>query len=133
MPRFPMIRVMGSKAKSTSSRGFSAGRLSSAGRLIWRTMSILGVTLGPPRLGTAGQHWTVVAPLGFFVGAPVRDGAHGPDEGSVDAHDPGGQRRAGRLVHERHELVRKAGHCAGNADAADVGAAANAVHPAALG
>ena len=41
--------------------------------------------------------------------------------------------RAGRLVHERHELVGEAGHGAADADAADVGAAADAGHPAALG
>src|SRR5690606_5911688 len=36
-------------------------------------------------------------------------------------------------VHERHELVREPGHGAGDADPADVGAAADAVHPTALG
>ena len=41
--------------------------------------------------------------------------------------------RARRLVHERHELVGEAGHGAADADAADVGAAADAGHPAALG
>src|SRR6185295_3763284 len=40
---------------------------------------------------------------------------------------------AGGLVHERHELVGEAGHRAADADPADVGTAAHAVDPAALG
>ena len=42
------------------------------------------------------------------------------------------QQRARRLIHERHELVGKARHRAADADAADVRAAADARHPAAL-
>jgi hypothetical protein len=36
------------------------------------------------------------------------------------------------LVHERHELVGKSGHCATDTDAADIWATANAAHPSEL-
>src|SRR5262245_25754575 len=45
----------------------------------------------------------------------------------------GGQPPQAVHVHERHEPVGEAGHRARHADAADVGAAADAVHPAANG
>src|SRR6185369_12262243 len=54
------------------------------------------------------------------------------DERTVDLDERARERAAGRLVHERHELVREARHRAGDADAADVRTAADAVHPAAL-
>src|SRR4249919_1163502 len=43
------------------------------------------------------------------------------------------QLRPGWLVHERHELVGEARHRAADADAADVGAAADSVDPTSLG
>src|SRR5436190_1855257 len=39
---------------------------------------------------------------------------------------------SGRLVHERHELIRKPRHGAGDANAADIRTAADPPHPAAL-
>ena len=56
-----------------------------------------------------------------------------PDRLAVRADDRGRELAAGRLVHERHELVREARHGAADADAADVRAAADAVDPAAFG
>src|SRR5881398_247725 len=52
--------------------------------------------------------------------------------GLVAGGDRRGQPAAGRSVHERHELVGEAGHRAADADAADVRAAADPGHPAAL-
>src|ERR1700735_4650441 len=50
----------------------------------------------------------------------------------VGRHRSGRKQRAGRLVHERHELVRKARHGASDANPADVWTTANSAHPAAL-
>src|SRR5690349_3792296 len=41
--------------------------------------------------------------------------------------------RPGRLVHERHELVRKARHRARDADSADIRTPTNPAHPTAFG
>src|SRR3954470_15820654 len=86
----------------------------------------------PPWVEAAGELGTVVTPLRFLVDGDVGDAAHPPDEGPVWLDDHAGEAATWRLVHERHELVREAGHGAADADAADVGAAADAVHPAAL-
>src|SRR3954451_10186073 len=86
-----------------------------------------------PWVEAAGELGTVVTPLRFLVDGDVGDAAHPPDEGPVWLDDHAGEAATWRLVHERHELVREAGHGAADADAADVGAAAHAVHPAALG
>ena len=53
------------------------------------------------------------------------------DRAVAELHDRRGGGAALVLVHERHELVREAGHRARHADAADVRAAADAVDPAA--
>ena len=42
------------------------------------------------------------------------------------------QQRARRLIHERHEFVRKSGHGAADADPSDVRATADPAHPSAL-
>src|SRR4051794_33103008 len=80
-----------------------------------------------------GQLTAAVPPLRLPVDRIVGDGAEATDHPAVHANDRRRQDAAGRLVHEGHELVGEAGHGAGDADAADVGAAADAVHPAALG
>src|SRR4029077_17794606 len=74
-----------------------------------------------------------LAPLGLLVSGPRGESAQSADHGAVHRARRGGDLRPGRLVHEGHELVREAGHGAGNADAAHVRAAAHAVDPAALG
>src|SRR5207248_11226951 len=74
-----------------------------------------------------------LAPLGLFVGGLRGEAAESADHGAVHRARGGGDLGPGWLVHERHELVREAGHGAGDADAADVRAAAHAVDPAALG
>src|SRR5437764_14642424 len=56
------------------------------------------------------------------------------DRPAIGGDRLGREAGAGRLVHEGglHELVGEAGHGAADADTADVGAAADAVHPAAF-
>src|SRR6202042_3801720 len=50
----------------------------------------------------------------------------------VGRHGSGRKQRAGRLVHERHELVRKCRHGASGANSADVWTNANSTNPAAF-
>src|SRR5687767_14754426 len=73
------------------------------------------------------------APLGFLVDRPGGDVPQRSDCPAVDADRRGGQLSTGGLVHERHELVGEAGHRATDADATDIGTAANAVDPATFG
>src|SRR5690606_19853561 len=87
----------------------------------------------PPGLIPAGQLGAVVVPLRFLVGRPVGDRAQPAYQRAVAGGERAGEGAARGLVHERHELVREPGHGAGDADPADVGAAADAVHPTALG
>src|SRR5579863_8200588 len=73
-----------------------------------------------------------MAPLRFFVDSFVGEGAQRLDRLPVD---PDRCRRdfcTGRLIHERHELVRESRHGAADADAADVRASPDAGHPPAL-
>src|SRR3984885_9000226 len=135
MPRLPTILVIGSQAISTSPDAGSwvvviASYLSSsAGRPANRPRRPVSpgllvarqevVALGPPlRLG-----------IGRLGGEAAQRADHGPVQHAGGARHP----RAGRLVHERHELVREARHRARDAVAADVRAAADAVDPAPLG
>src|SRR5213596_2873569 len=115
MPRLPTILVMGSQVISVSSGAAS-------------------VVIASPRLLVAGAEFGALhAPLRLLV---QRAGGIATEAAYHRAvHTARGRRhgRARRLIHERHELVREAGHRAGDADAAHVGAAAHAVDPAALG
>src|SRR5947209_19974468 len=122
MPRLPTILVIGSQVISVS------GDCSAA----WDSFST--VVIRSPRLLVAGAEFGAVpAPLRFLVHGLGREAAQAADHRPVHAAGGGGHGRARRLVHERHELVGEAGHRAGDADAADVRAAAHAVDPAALG
>src|SRR6516164_5725476 len=73
-----------------------------------------------------------MSPLWLFVQSALCKGAQRSHHAAIDADLGGRELGAGRLVHERHELVRKARHGATDANAPDVGAAADAGHPAAL-
>src|SRR5580700_4015447 len=87
-----------------------------------------------PRLLVAGAEFGALhAPARFLIRRAGGETAEAAYDRAV--HAAGGRRdaRPGRLVHERHELVGEPGHRAGDADAADVRAAAHAVDPAALG
>src|SRR5581483_7097413 len=115
MPRLPTILVMGSQVISVSSGAAS-------------------VVIASPRLLVAGAEFGALhAPLRFLVDRLGGEAPQAADHRPVHAAGGGGHGRARRLVHERHELVRAAGHRAGDADAAHVRAAAHAVDPAALG
>src|SRR5437016_2215255 len=75
-----------------------------------------------------------MSPLRLRVHRRLRVLAQLADGAAVGGDGLGGEFGAGRFVEEGrlHELVGEAGHRAADADAADVGAAANTVHPAAL-
>src|SRR6516225_11488171 len=72
-------------------------------------------------------------PFRFLVDGRLGQGAQPLDGTAIGTGHSAGNFRSWRFVHERHELVRKSRHSAANADAADVGAPANAGHPAPLG
>src|ERR1022692_2098137 len=134
MPRLPTILVIGSQAISTTPASSTVviafpsqwyPRPSSAG--------ICGRPLSPALLVTGQELVALLAPLRFLVRGLRGEPAERADDRSVQRAR--GRRHSGtwRLVHEGHELVREPRHGAGNADAADVRAAAHAVDPAALG
>src|SRR5215218_10754092 len=124
MPRLPTMRVIGSQAMST---------IWPASGLILSRVAIAISSVAPPGLVAGGQLVAVVAPLRLLVDGRVRHRAQPPDHLPVGGAERGRDHAAGRRVHERHELVREAGHRAADADAADVRAAADPGHPAALG
>src|SRR5882757_10059500 len=126
MPRLPTMRVIGSHAISTRSL-FLAPVVSAD------VLSAVVVMRSPRLLVAGGQIGAALAPLRFLVERLGRIPAEGTDDGAVHAARGGGDAGTGRLVHERHELVRESRHRAGDADAADVRATAHAVDPAALG
>ena len=74
-----------------------------------------------------------MTPARLLVDRRHREVAQRPDHGAGRGSDGRRDLSARRLVHEGHELVREAGHRAADADAANVGASADAAHPAALG
>src|SRR3954447_26017676 len=122
MPRLPTMRVIGSHAMSTMrpASGLTGSR-------------VAAMSVPPARVVARGQLRLVVPPLGLLVDGLVGDRAQTPDGLAVDVDQVRGHAAAGRGVHERHELVREAGHRAADADAAHVRAAADARHPPALG
>src|ERR1700750_71654 len=106
MPRLPTILVMGSQVISVSSGAAS-------------------VVIASPRLLVAGAEFGALhAPLRFLVRGLGGEIAQAADHRAVHAARGRRHGRARRLVHERHELVREAGHRAGDADTAHVPAAA---------
>src|SRR5439155_23413828 len=95
-------------------------------------------SMGSPSLVGPGpvagrQLRSAVAPRGLFVDGVVGEAAEVPDQGPVSGAHHRRDLGTGRLVHEWHELVREPRHRAADADAADVGAAPDASHPAPLG
>src|SRR3954452_7609044 len=124
MPRLPTIRVNGSKAISTRVRpGVS---------LVPRdSVAVMAGSPGPLRTGHELGRGS--SPCRLLVHGPGRHRAQPADGGAVHAGRGGGELGPGWLVHERHELVREAGHRAADADPADVGTPAHAVDPAPLG
>src|SRR5947208_9219037 len=128
MPRFPTIRLMGSQFISTMFVGRSSTRSRGSTRVAMSSSLLL-----PPRPVAGRELGALVAPLGLLVHRVVGDAAQRAYHPTVRSTGRRGNLAARRLVHKRHELVGEAGHGAGDADAADVRAAADAVHPATLG
>src|SRR3954451_22788786 len=126
MPRLPTILVIGSQDMSTS--------WPASGVTFSRVAMVCGLLLvAPPRGVARGQLIAGVTPLRLLVDRLVGHAAELADHGPVDAGDRRRQRPARRLVNERHDLVGEAGNGAADADAAHVGAPADAGHPAPLG
>src|SRR3982750_3664576 len=125
MPRLPTILVIGSQDMSTM--------LGASGWSLSRVAMVIALLVAPARLVAGRQLAAVVAPARLLVDRRVRDAAQLADQRPVGGGDGRREPAAGRRVHERHELVGEAGHRARDADPADVRAAADAVHPAALG
>src|ERR1700757_4533655 len=149
MPRLPTILVMGSHAISTNWPG---SRLDCVGsgmtvviRLLFSLIAWCPTAEGLrsanrlddahlPGAGRSGfQFRAGGGPLGLLVDRTGGDWAQTADPPAIHPRPCCGHLAARRLVHERHELVREAGHRAADADAADVRAAAHAVDPAPLG
>src|SRR3954470_4284317 len=125
MPRLPTMRVIGSHAISTRP-------------VFWPVVGFgaVAVMAGLSERGglvAGAQPPALRPPAGFLVDGLRRDVAQLADHHPVGAARGPGDLASRRGVHERHELVGEAGHRASDADAADVGAAADAVDPAALG
>src|ERR671912_878886 len=116
------MRVIGSHAISTRPSPVPA-----------RSVVVIDVPPLPVRAVAGGQLAAGLAPLRLLVHGLGGDVAQASDHRPVHAAGRGRDLAAGWLVHERHELVREPGHGAADADAADVGAAADAVEPAPLG
>ena len=72
------------------------------------------------------------SPARLLVQRRLREPPQGVNGAAIGHHRARGKQRTRRLVHERHELVGKAGHGASDADPAHVGTAADPAHPAAL-
>src|ERR1700729_3715202 len=110
MPRLPTILVIGSQAISTSPEPDSwavviaAYLSSSAERPGGRSRRSVS-----PGLLVAGQQVVALgAPLRLFIGGLGGEAAQGADDGPVQHAGGARHPRAGRLVHERHKLVREA-------------------------
>src|SRR5512146_962100 len=123
MPRLPTILVIGSQAISTSSVCLAL--------LVSFSVAVIARS---PRLLVAGAEFGALgAPGRLLVSRALGEAAQRADDRAVHSAGGAGHPGTGWLVHERHELVREARHGAGDADAADVGAAADPVDPPALG
>src|SRR6266540_2265991 len=97
--------------------------------------ALVAIPIAPllPRGPVAGgQLGALLPPAGFLVLGLGGDLPQGADDAAVETAGGGRDLGAGGFVHERHELVGEAGHGAADADAADVGAAADTVDPAPL-
>src|SRR6185312_4427134 len=124
MPRLPTMRVIGSHDISVRSVSFELGP-DGVGR-DW--VVVIGSTSS--RLVAGLQLGTTFTPLRFPVEGVLGESPQRLHGFAVDRAAGGRDPSAGRLVHERHELVRETGHRAADADPADVRAATDAVHPA---
>src|SRR5919198_4737252 len=121
MPRLPTIRVIGSHAIST--RPVSCALPTGSFNVV------IGSPVSPGRPEAGREFFALVAPPGLGVDGVQGYRSQPADQPAVRPARRGRDHGPGRLVHERHELVREPGHGAGDADAADVRTAADAVDP----
>src|SRR4051794_15633541 len=70
-----------------------------------------------------------MSPFRLFVNGVVGDLAQRSYGAAINSNGARRNGRPGRFIHERHELIRKAGHRAANTDAADVRTSADTCHP----
>src|ERR1022692_4010153 len=134
MPRLPTILVIGSQAISTTPES-STVVIAFPSRWYPRSSpaGIRGRSLSPALHVTGQELVALLAPLRLLVRGLRGEPAERPDHRSVQGARGRRHSRPRGLVHERHELVREPRHGAGDADAAAVRTAADAVDPAALG
>src|SRR6202022_1555554 len=90
----------------------------------------VGVVFGPIARIQFGARMT---PTWFFICSTLRDAAQSLNNSSGDSGNCGGAHCARRRVHEGEKPVRETRHGTSDADAPDVWAAANPVHPTAFG
>src|SRR5580700_864111 len=143
MPRLPTIRVIGSQFISTRLPFLLGVSLVGAVMVLIRSLLYLLHALCSLHLSvilsigswmvSGGQFSPRMTPLGFFVHRGLSQGAQSTNRAAIGTNGCAGDPRARWLIHEGHELIRKAGHGAANADATHIGAAADSSHPAALG
>src|SRR3954462_6487819 len=107
--------------------------LPASGVTFSRTAMFPRLLVAPAGAVAGGELVAVVAPARLLVDGLVRDAAQLADHRPVALDESRRDAAARGRVHERHELVGEAGHRAADADAADVRAAPDAGHPAALG
>src|SRR4249919_3310514 len=135
MPKLPTIRVMGSQATSTRPSAFSLSLLGLAMVVVMGAclLAVLGLRCLPGASRARGELGTRLTPLGFLVDRVLSHRTEAT-QGRTPGTDHGrGELAARGLVHERHELVRKAWHCAADADTAHVRATSDPIDPTALG
>src|ERR1700761_5254712 len=132
MPRLPTIRVIGSQDISLTTT-FCPVSTAMSSLQSHAAVAVNGGRLSPPLLIAGGQCVATTPPLRFDVevGLDVALAEESDDRAVGELHDVRGHAAPSILVHERHVLVGEPGHRAGHADAADIGAAADAVDPAA--
>src|ERR1039457_744517 len=139
MPRLPTMRVMGSQFISRTSVSSAVVMPLPLGTSValWpgrpAPVAVTRYCRSPGLLIAREKVASLFPPLRLFVGGLSGEAAEGADHGAVQGARGRGHLGTRGLVHERHELVREARHGAGDADPAHVGAAADAVDPAALG
>src|SRR5579864_6612251 len=128
MPRLPTMRVIGSQFISTRFRFLEGTSWVGAAMVLIR--SLLSVGSGVIAGGEFGPR---MPPFRFLVDSSLGQTAECANSAAIGACRSAGNLGARRLIHERHELVRESWHGAPDANAADVGTAADTGHPSAFG
>src|ERR1700683_3550465 len=126
IPRLPTMRVIGSQFISTRFRLLVG--VTAPGCKVVAIYFILSTLVGP-RPVAGSELEAAMTPLRLFVNCRVGDPAQGANHAAIDADRGGRKHCTGRLVHERHELVRKSRHGAADANSAHVWTTTDTAHP----